>query len=497
METHSEDIDVLVIGAGNAACCAALSAREAGARVTMIEAAPKDARGGNSAYTGGAFRFPFTSIDQLLELSPDLAEMDLSKIEFGTYPKEQYFTDVADWTQYRCDPVLTEILVDNSFEAGLWLRNHGVRFQPAFGRVAFKVGDTFRFWGGLACHIWGGGEELLKAEHEALEKMGVEVRYETICVGLVETDGRIAGVKVRTADGVSEVRAKAVVLACGGFESSAEMRARYLGPNWDLVKVRGTRYNTGRGHQMAIDAGAAVTGHWSGAHACQWDMNAPPYGDLSIGDKFQKHNYPLGIVVNARGERFIDEGLDFHTLTYAKYGQELVKQPGLLAWQVFDQKVTKYFRDEYRMRPVTKVTADTLEELAEKLEGVDPKGFLNTVREYNDASRPDVTFNPSVHDGLRTSGLAIDKTNWANRLDTPPYEAYGVTAGITFTFGGLKISTQAEVENMAGQPIKGLFAAGEIVGGLYYHNYGAGTGLAAGAVFGRIAGASAAKLALA
>jgi tricarballylate dehydrogenase len=490
-----EDIDVLVIGAGNAAACAALSAREAGVKVAMLEAAPEDARGGNTAYTGGAFRFPFTGVDDLTRLSPDLNDMDLTKIDFGTYPKEQYFSDVAEWTEYRCDPVLTEILVDNSYDAGLWLKTYGVRFQPAFGRVAFKVGETFRFWGGLACHIWGGGQELLKAQHKALEKAGVTVHYETTAVGLLADDGQVEGVRVRKNGKVIEIRAKSVVLACGGFESSPEMRARYLGPNWDLVKVRGTRYNTGRGHQMAIDLGAAVTGHWSGAHACQWDMNAPPYGDLAIGDKFQKHNYPLGIVVNARGERFIDEGLDFHVLTYAKYGQEMVKQPGLIAWQVFDQKVTKFFRDEYRVRPVTRETANTLEELATKLAGVDPEGFLRTVREYNAAPRPDVKFDPSVHDGLRTSGLAIDKTNWANRLDEPPFEAYGVTAGITFTFGGLKVTTQAEVEDASGAPIKGLYAAGEIVGGLYYHNYGAGTGLAAGAVFGRIAGANAARLA--
>jgi tricarballylate dehydrogenase len=488
-----DDIDVLVVGAGNAAACSALAAREAGATVAMLESAPMEARGGNSAYTGGAFRFPFENTDDLLQLSPDLAEMDLGKIDFGTYPSAQYFTDVAEWTEYRCDPALTEVLVDNSYQAGLWLRRNGVRFQPAFGRVAFKVGETFRFWGGLACHIWGGGQELLKAQHKALERAGVPVRYERTAVGLLSDGGRVEGVRVRTRAGLCEIRAKAVVLACGGFESSPEMRARYLGPNWDLVKVRGTRYNTGLGHKMAIEAGAAVTGHWSGAHACQWDMNAPSYGDLSIGDKFQKHNYPLGIVVNARGERFLDEGADFHVLTYAKYGQELVKQPGLIAWQIFDQKVIRFLRDEYRVRPVTKEVANSLEELAPKLTGVDPEGFLRTVREYNSAPRPDCAFDPSVHDGLRTHGLAIDKTNWANRLDEPPFEAYGVTVGITFTFGGLKISTEAEVEDTSGTPIEGLFAAGEIVGGLYYHNYGAGTGLAAGAVFGRIAGANAAR----
>ena len=431
-----------------------------------------------------------------MKLSPDLNDMDLTKIDFGTYPKEQYFSDVAEWTEYRCDPVLTEILVDNSYQAGLWLREHGVRFQPAFGRVAFKVGDTFRFWGGLACHIWGGGQELLKAQHKALEKAGVPVHYETTAIGLLGDSGKVEGVRVRTRRRTFASSGPKPSCSPAAGSNRAPRCARAIsGPNWDLVKVRGTRYNTGRGHQMAIDAGAAVTGHWSGAHACQWDMNAPPYGDLDIGDKFQKHNYPLGIVVNARGERFIDEGLDFHVLTYAKYGQEMVKQPGLIAWQVFDQKVIKFLRDEYRVRPVTKEMANTLEELAPKLAGVDPEGFLRTVREYNAAPRPDRQFDPSVHDGLRTTGLAIDKTNWANRLDSPPFEAYGVTAGITFTFGGLKISTEAEVEDVSGTPIPGLFAAGEIVGGLYYHNYGAGTGLAAGAVFGRIAGTSAARLA--
>ena len=292
--------------------------------------------------------------------------------------------------------------------------------------------------------------------------------------------------------GLSICASKAVVLACGGFEANAEMRARYLGPGWDLAKVRGSRYNVGQGHRMALEIGAAPAGHWSGAHACAWDLNAPPVGDLDVGDRFQKHGYPFGIVVNARGQRFLDEGADFHSYTYAKYGGEILKQPGMFAWQVFDQKTVHLLRDEYRIPRTTKERADTLEALAAKLEGVDPKGFLDTVRAFNAAPRPDVPFNPNIHDGLRTSGLAIDKSNWAQRLDTPPYEAYGVTTGITFTFGGLKITNDAEVEDVTGRVIPGLFAAGEIVGGLYYHNYASGTGLMAGSVFGRIAGKSAA-----
>lgn len=488
-------IDVLVIGAGNAAANAALAAREGGASVALLESAPADARGGNSAFTGGAFRFVYGSVDDLLKLAPDIAELDLPNIDFGTYTREQYFDDIGRLTEYRADPELTDVLIESSYDAALWLKKHGVRFQPALGRQAFRVEGKFRFWGGLACHIHGGGTHLVETLHNALEQAGIGVMYQTQATTLLYDGGGIQGVRALHRGKQIEIRAKSVVLACGGFESNAEMRARYLGPNWDLAKVRGTRYNTGWGHRMAMDVGAAVTGHWSGAHAVQWDMNAPEYGDLTIGDRFQKHNYPFGILVNAKGERFLDEGLDFHSFTYAKYGHEVLKQPGLFAWQIFDQKVTKLLRDEYRIARITKETANTLEELAPKLTGVDPDGFLRTVHAYNAAARPDVPFDPNVHDGLRTQGLAIDKTNWANRLDTPPYDAYGVTTGVTFTFGGLKVSTDAQVLDSSGQPIRGLFAAGEIVGGLYYHNYGSGTGLVAGVVFGRRAGGGAAALA--
>ena len=345
----------------------------------------------------------------------------------------------------------------------------------------------------MACHILGGGQHLVATLHERLEQVGIPVLYDTTATALLRGDARVEGVRVRHRFRQYDLRAGAVVLACGGFESNAEMRARYLGPNWDLAKVRGTKYNTGIGHRMAIDIGAAVAGHWSGAHAVQWDMNAPPYGDLTVGDRFQKHNYPFGVLVNARGERFLDEGLDFHSYTYAKYGHEVMKQPGLFAWQIFDAKIVHLLREEYRIARITKEQANTLEELAPKLTGVDTAAVLETLRQYNAAPRPDVPFNPNVHDGLRTSGLPIDKTNWAQKLDTPPFHAYGVTAGVTFTFGGLKTTTSAEVEDTSGAPIPGLYAAGEILGGLYFHNYGSGTGLVAGVVFGRIAGEQAAR----
>jgi len=484
--------DVIVVGAGNAATCAALSAAENGASVLMLEIAPQDAACGNSAFTGGAFRIVYHGFDDLAQLIPDMSEHELANIDVGTYTAEQYYDDMGRLTEWRSDPDLTEILITRSFETGRWMRSKGVRFQLGLGRQAFQVDGKFKFWGGLACHIWGGGKELMKALHATREREQIPVYYQTPALALLQGDDGVAGVRLRHQGRMVDVRAKAVILACGGFEANQEMRARYLGRNWDLAKVRGTRYNTGQGLKMALDIGAAPAGHWSGCHAVQWDLNAPPVGDLDVGDRFQKHGYPFGIVVNAHGKRFIDEGLDFHSYTYARYGSEVLNQPNLFAWQIFDQKTVHLLRDEYRIARCTKEKADSWEELAGKLEGVDPKGFLDTIRAFNAAPRPDVAFNPNVHDGLRTSGLAIDKTNWAQKLDQPPYEAYGVTAGVTFTFGGLKVSNDAEVQDASGAAIPGLFAAGEMIGGLFYHNYASGTGLMSGGVFGRIAGRSAA-----
>jgi tricarballylate dehydrogenase len=246
------------------------------------------------------------------------------------------------------------------------------------------------------------------------------------------------------------------------------------------------------GIKMALDIGAMAYGHWSGCHAVGWDLNAPPFGDLTVGDGFQKHSYPWGIMVNSRGERFVDEGADFRNYTYAKYGAVILAQPGMFAWQIFDNKIIPALRDEYRIKRVTKARADTLEELVKKLDGVDPDACLHEIHAYNKAVRTDTPYNPAIKDGRHTEGLKINKTNWANTIDEPPFEAFAVTCGVTFSFGGVKITTEGEVEDTAGHPIPGLYAAGELVGGIFYHNYPGGTGLTSGAVFGRLAGASAA-----
>ena len=491
------DRDVIVVGAGNAAFCAALAARERGASVLVLERAPETEAGGNSRFTAGGMRVAYNGVDDLRRLMPDLTDEEVARTDFGTYTEAQFLDDMARVTQFRCDPDLTEVLVKRSFETLLWMRSKGIRFAPIWGRQAFQVDGRFKFWGGMTVETSGGGPGLVEGLTRAARKDGIEFWYSARALSLIADDEGVHGVRVRREGRTIEARAKAVVLAAGGFQADPEWRARYLGPGWELAKVRGTRFNTGDGIRMALEAGAASAGNWSGCHAVGWDRNAPEFGDLAVGDAFQKHSYPFGIMINAEGRRFVDEGADFRNYTYAKYGRVILAQPGQFAWQIFDTRVKHLLRDEYRIRQVTKRSADSLEELVRKLDDVDPAQALKEIQAYNAAERTDIPFNPNVKDGRRTEGLAIPKSNWANTLDAPPFDAYAVTCGITFTFGGLRINADAQVVSSDGEPMPGLYAAGELVGGIFYFNYAGGTGLTNGAVFGRIAGWSAADSAAA
>jgi tricarballylate dehydrogenase len=487
------NFDVVVVGAGNAALCAALAARENNARVAVLERAPEGEDGGNSRFTAGAMRFAYAGVDDLKKVMPDLSAEEIASTDFGTYTEDQFFDDMFRVTQYRADPDLVELLVKGSLPAMVWMREKGVRFVPIYGRQAFKIGGKFKFWGGLTVEAWGGGPGLVDSLTAIARKAGIEVFYGTRALDLIHDGFAVRGLHARRGNEMIELHAPAVVLASGGFQANTEWRTRYLGPGWELAKVRGSRFNTGDGIRMALDIGASSNGHWSGSHAVQWERNAPEFGDLAVGDQFQKHSYPWGILVNARGERFVDEGADFRNYTYAKYGRVVLEQPQQFAWQVFDAKVAHLLRDEYRIKQVTKAKADTLEELADKLEGVDAQAFLTNIRKYNEAVATEVPFNANIKDGRGTRGITPPKSNWANTIDTPPFEAYQVTCGITFTFGGLRIDTNAQVLDTDMKPIPGLYAAGELVGGLFYFNYPGGSGLMNGAVFGRIAGTSAAR----
>jgi len=491
-----EQCDVAIVGAGNAAMCAALAAREHGASVVVLERAPEDEAGGNTRFTAGAIRFAYDGVEDLRELMPDLTEEEIARTDFGSYTEDQFFDDMARVTENRTDPDLVELLVRRSRESMMWLRGKGFRFAPIYGRQAFKVNNRFKFWGGLTVEASGGGPGLVDAHMSAAAKNDIKVFYQARASSLVRDDDGVHGVNVHYQGKTRTLHSKVVVLAAGGFESNPEWRTRYLGPGWDLAKVRGTRFNTGDGIRMALDVGASACGNWSGCHAVGWDRNAPEFGDLAVGDGFQKHSYPFGIMLNAHGERFVDEGADFRNYTYAKYGAVILRQPGQFAWQIFDSKVTHLLRDEYRIRQVTRVKADTLEDLVARLDDVDAEKALANIHDYNAAVHTEVEFNPNVKDGRCTLGLAIPKSNWANTIDTPPFEAYAVSCGITFTFGGLRITNDAQVVDTDQVPIPGLYAAGELVGGLFYFNYPGGTGLMSGTVFGRIAGSSAGQAAI-
>src|ERR687893_156575 len=434
MAASGPSYDVVVVGAGNAALCAALSAQENGARVLVLECAPEEESGGNSRFTAGAMRVVYNGVEDIEQLMPDLTEEEKRNTDFGTCTHEQFFDDMARVTQYRGDPDLIEILVGESLPTLKWMRQKGVRFVPIYGRQAFKIEGKFKFWGGLTVEAWGGGPGLVEALTASAKRHGIDVWFESRAIALLHDDSGVQGVRLRRQGKTEEVRAGAVVLAAGGFQANTEWRTRYLGPNWDLAKVRGTRFN-------------------------------------------------------------VDEGADFRNYTYAKYGRVILEQPGQFAWQVFDNKVLHLLRDEYRIKQVTKVTANSLEELVQKLDDVDADAALAEIKAYNASVRQDVPFNPNIKDGRRTEGLLVDKTNWANTIDEPPFHGYAVTCGVTFTFGGLRIDTEAHVMDVLGESIPGLYAAGELVGGIFYFNYPGGAGLTNGGGFGKIAGPNAAQYA--
>jgi len=490
----AERYDVVVVGGGNAALCAALSARESGASVAVFERAQEEEKGGNSSFTAGAWRVVYNGEADIRKIMPELSDGEMAGYDFGTYTEDAYFDDMGKMTQYHTDPDLCELLVKHSTDAVIWLRSKGVRFLP-YRRQSAPANGKLKWFGGLTIEAVGGGLGLVEAEHKAAANAGVRIFYNARVVSLQRDDAGVHGVTVVRDGKTVRIGAGAVVLAAGGFESNVEWRARYLGPGWDLAKVRGTRYNTGDGIRMALDIGAQPTGNWTGCHAVSWERNAPAFGDRTIGELYSKHSYPFGIMVNADGKRFLDEGADFFTYTYAKYGHRVLQQPGQFAWQIFDSQVSHLLREDYKIRQITRVRADTIEGLVKQLDDVNQEALLQTIRDYNASIKRDVAFNPTIKDGRSTTGLAVAKSNWATALEQPPFEAYGVTCGVTFTFGGIKINREAQVIDIEDRPIPGLYAAGEMVGGIFYFNYPGGAGLTNGAVFGRIGGRNAAHAA--
>ncbi|MEM9970321.1 MAG: FAD-dependent tricarballylate dehydrogenase TcuA, partial [Pseudomonadota bacterium] len=380
-----------------------------------------------------------------------------------------------------------------SYTAVRWLAENGVTYEPIYARQSFEKDGRFVFWGGLTLAADNEGVGLFDMERAAFTRMGGDLRFEAGVTDLIEKDGRVAGVKV----GGEEIAADAVILACGGFEASDALRASHIGPDWSVAKVRGTPHNTGDGLRMAYALGAQRYGKFDGCHATPMDLHMKDFGNLDLPPKerknYRKICYFLGVMLNARGDRFVDEGINFRNYTYAQFGRAVLEQPGHFAWQVFDSKVFDLLYGEYHFDDASFVTADTLEDLAAKLEGVDTAAALATLRAYNEAVDDSTEFDPTRLDGKSTQGLPLAKSNWAQRIDQAPFRAYPVTGGITFTYGGLKIDGEGRVLREDQSPIPGLHACGELVGGVFYGGYPGGSGLTSGTVFGYRAGKGATR----
>lgn len=528
MTPLSEDSwDVLVVGSGNAGFSAAISAAEnlsrgggaGGAkppRVLLVDKCPESWAGGNSYFTAGAMRCAHAGLADVLPLVNNVDAALAGNIDLAPYTAGDFLDDMDRVTAGRYDRVLGRRLVDDSNETVKWLAGHGVRFQLSFNRQAYKIGDRYKFWGGLCLKTQDGGKGLIEDHQRAAEKVGVKVRYETAAKRIImdPTTGGLDSLEVVSRDGVtSSIRAAAVILAAGGFEANPRMRAQHLGEGWDLAHVRGTPYNTGEVLEMAIrDVGAKRLGEWSGCHSVAWDADSPAdTGDREKSNEFTKSGYPLGITLNREGRRFFDEGSDIRNYTYAKFGRAILAQPGGVAFQIWDSQGIPWLRgEEYRDEIVKKTYGDTVEELAAKLEASEglesAQRFVETVKRYNEAvlyhreETPGLKWDPSVKDGLSTQSstvkLDIPKSNWALPLSEGPFMAVKVCCGITFTFGGISVDpdTSAVVSNDDGKAIPGVYCCGEMVGGLFHQNYPGGSGLTSGATFGRRAGAHAAAL---
>ncbi|MEO0635308.1 MAG: FAD-dependent tricarballylate dehydrogenase TcuA [Pseudomonadota bacterium] len=484
---------VIVVGTGNAAMCAAIAALEAGAGVLMLEKADEALAGGNTKYTAGAMRFVYEGADDLLPLVRNQKDSRLPKTDFGAYTADKFATDLLGFNDGRPLSAEQTTLINESGDTMRWLASHKVQFEPIYSRQSFEKDGRYVFWGGLTLAAENEGVGLFDMELAAVKRLGGTIRYESGVTELLVEDDSVVGVKV----GDDIIRADAVVLASGGFEANNELRADWMGEAWRGAKVRGTPHNTGDGLKMALELGAQRYGSFAGCHATPMDLHMADFGGLSLppGERknYRKISYFLGVMVNAQGNRFVDEGANFRNYTYAQYGAAILEQPGQFAWQIFDSKVLDLLYPEYRFHDAHFVEADTLEALVDKMEGVDRDATLATLRTFNDAVDDDSDFDPTSLDGKATKGLTPPKSNWAQKLDCGPFRAFPVTGGITFTYGGLKVDQAGSVLREDGSAISGLHACGELVGGVFFAGYPGGSGLTSGAVFGRRAGIGAAS----
>ena len=489
MSPHKHNFDVIVVGGGNTALCAALTAREHGAHVGIIEAAPQNERGGNSRFSGTAWRFVHAGKNHLLPLLDAEGLAEAERCSMAPYSAKEFTNDMLSKSGGRHDRDEIRMIMEEGYGAMKWMAGRGVPFKlPLNFWVSHEGKEGVQDLApGVPVVTRGYGRVLTDAMWKAVEKTGkIEVFYEMPAQDLLVDGDRVLGVKARSRDGWCDFYGK-VILACGGFEANPRMRRQYLGPGTEFAIVRGTRFNTGTMLEKAISAGAQAQGHWGGYHCAPQDIAAPQIGDINNLDAWERYSFPYSIMVNTLGQRFTDEGEDELSLIYSKVGAAIAQQPSAKAFQIFDQRVTHLISEKYKTHS-TPIEANTLEELAANLH-LPVETFLTTVKDYNAATAQDTpeNFDPYTPDPLSTQPpYTPQKSHWALPISSPPYVAYAVTVGITFTFGGIATNTSAQVLNNEGNVMPGLYAVGEMTGGFYY-GYAAGASLIRSAVMARVA----------
>jgi tricarballylate dehydrogenase len=455
------DYDVAVIGGGNAALCAALTARRAGARVIVLERAPRHFRGGNSRHTRN-FRCLHTAPGQYLT---------------GTYTEDEFLSDLRSVNGGAIDENLARLAIRQSATCPEWMAREGVRFQAAL-HGTLLLGRTNLFF-------LGGGKALMNSYYASAERLGIDVLYDADVVDLHLEGGRLESIDVKVGDRLRVIHPRSAIIASGGFEANLDWLRDIWGDIADNFIVRGTPYNTGVPLKRMLVAGAQPIGEPRECHAIAVDARAPKF-DGGIVTRLDC--LPFGIVVNSLGQRFYDEGEDVWPKRYAIWGKLIARQPGQIAFSIVDAKSADVFMPSV----YPPIAANSIAELAGLL--ALPAGALEaTVEAFNSAVRPG-TLNTSTLDDCRTTGLGPDKTHWAQRLDTPPYWGYPLRPGITFTYLGLKVDDRARVLMSDGRPAPNVYAAGEVMAGnILLKGYLAGFGMTIGTVFGRVAGEEAAR----
>lgn len=461
------EYDIVIVGCGIAGLAAGISAVEQGASAVVLEKAPEKLRGGQTQYTE-SFRIPTGDVDLDLDFHiPD-------------YDPSDFYQDIMRVTDGHADPDLAERLTSEAGDAFEWLteylRAQNFEWQTAPLRTMYGAG-----------RVWHEGEQLVDKLVAAAEEAGVDVVYEAEARKLVR-DGsrRVTGLRAMVDEQWTEYESGAVVIACGGYESSPEKRTRYYGGPYEEMKVRGVRYNTGEAIDMALNVGAKSDGQWSGAHMTVIDAGTP---DIE-GGQTMVSGYQYGIILNHEGERFVDEGEDTRAHTYAKFGRRIFQQSYHEAFVIQDARTNEHV---LHTGPTEPIMADSIAELVSRLDIENQTQAIETFEAYNEACDPDDEFDPEVLDGNSASGISPVKSNWAVGLQETPLVGYPVTGGITFSFGGLAQTTEGEVLDTSHRVIPGLYAAGNATGGLFYNNYPGGTGLTNALVYGRIAGREAAR----